>query len=149
MYSLCIIYQIDTHAALPNLQYIPTKYHPFILPPIRRLYLSNPSPLPNQAQIQTQVISLQAEITSLAASNVHFAQRCALQKSALRTLAEAVRDTKAELETAETEVGKIRADMNKVRADAERTKVEGEEAKKALGDLMVKYLELKECVGIR
>jgi hypothetical protein len=60
-----------------------------------------------------------------------------------------VRDAKAELEAAEMEVETIRADMDKIRADAEGTKMEGEEAKKALGDLMVKYLELKESAGIR
>jgi chromosome segregation ATPase len=137
-------------SGLPNLQYIPTKYHAYVLPPIRKLYLSKPaSSSPAQIQAEAQITALQAQIKSLSTSNAHLAQRCSLQKVALGTLAEAVRETKAELVAAELEVENARKNAERVRVDVEKTRVESREVREALEDMTSRYAELKETMVIR
>jgi len=137
-------------SGLPNLQYIPTKYHAYILPPIHKLYLSKPSSSsPAQIQAEAQITALQAQIKSLSTSNAHLAQRCNLQKAALGTLAEAVRETKAELVVAELKVESVRKDSERVRVDMEKTRVESGEVREALEDMTSRYTELKEMMVFR
>jgi hypothetical protein len=135
---------------LPNLQYVPAKYHAYILPPIRKLYLSKPSSSsPAQVQAEAQITALQTQIKSLSTSNTHLSQRCNLQKVALSTLAEAVRETKAELVAAELEAENARKNAERVRVDVKETRAEIGEVREALEDMTSRYTELKETMVIR
>ncbi|KIM90336.1 hypothetical protein PILCRDRAFT_180012 [Piloderma croceum F 1598] len=148
--SHCPSCRAKFNIVLPNLQYVPTKYHAYILPPIRKLYLSKPSSSPPaQIQAEAQITTLQAQIKSLSTSNAHLSQRCHLQKAALGTLADAARDTKAELVAAELEVENARTNAERVRVDVEKTRAEIGEVREALEDMTSRYTELKEMMVIR
>jgi hypothetical protein len=106
------------YAALPDLRYVPKKYHEFMKPSIRRLYLE----IPSQEKLKGQIALLESRVESLGKDKLLLLNKCESNMAASAMYAEQEKNA---------------------RTYAEKSKAEVEDLKRKYDSLKKKYHTLK------
>ncbi|KAF8141482.1 hypothetical protein EV363DRAFT_1204240 [Boletus edulis] len=80
--SACPTCRKPFHIATPDFVFVPPKYHDFILPPVRKVYMD----IPSIAAMTREVDALTQRLEGSAKENDHLRQRCAHYKERLEAV---------------------------------------------------------------
>lgn len=95
-----LIRQFFMYTATPDLRYVPKKYHEFMIPSVRKLYLE----IPSQAKLKTQIALLETRVQSLDRDKKLLMTKCESHISASAVYAEEERNARLAAEKAKSEV---------------------------------------------
>ena len=134
----------DVFIAFPALNYVPRKYHPYLLPAIRRVYPSPPEVVQALEQHNDKLRAdnhvLKSQIKSLKKKNEHLVRdkqtlmdRCEASQQAVANYRETERQLRDELDTAKDEF--------------DSTERELEDMEQKYKELKEKYHKLKKSVA--
>ncbi|KAG2345770.1 hypothetical protein BDR05DRAFT_1057959 [Suillus weaverae] len=84
------------HIAMPDLSFVPKKYHDFMAPSVRKLYLDIPSPAPLVAEIE----QLKTRVAALSRDRDALMERCEAHMAASRQYAASEKDARLEAKAA-------------------------------------------------
>ncbi|KAG2075603.1 hypothetical protein BDR04DRAFT_1005470 [Suillus decipiens] len=84
------------HIAMPDLSFVPKKYHDFMAPSVRKLYLDIPSPAPLVAEIE----QLKTRVAALSRDRDALMERCEAHMAASRQYATSERIARLEAKAA-------------------------------------------------
>ncbi|KAH9951081.1 hypothetical protein B0H21DRAFT_719393 [Amylocystis lapponica] len=119
------------HVVTPDKRYVSAKYHKFLVPSIRRVYLDVSAQSP--VDLRVKVGKLEDRVKALMQDKELVMQRCESAMAASKSFAERERDARQESE--------------RLRKENERLEKELRELRKKYGGLKGKYTELKQSSG--
>lgn len=92
------------YTAMPDLRYVPAKYHGFMKPSVCRLYLE----IPSQAKLKVQIASLESRVESLGRDKVQLISKCESSMAASAMYAEQEKTARLYAEKAKAEVEELK-----------------------------------------
>ncbi|KAL6300860.1 hypothetical protein BKA93DRAFT_819235 [Sparassis latifolia] len=92
--------------AMPDMRFVPEKYHKFIIPNVRRVFLD--APLHTSSDLQVDVTRLEGRVQELVHDKTLLMDRCEAQMAASAIHASGERDARLENEKLKMEMQKLR-----------------------------------------
>ncbi|KAI6116810.1 hypothetical protein EDD16DRAFT_1045255 [Pisolithus croceorrhizus] len=102
--SICPTCRQEFHIATPDLTVVPEKYHDFILPTIRKLYID----IPSVSKLSKKVNALNNQVKKLSKEMSALEDRCDDYGREVQAFAEAERETRLEMRALQNEYDQLR-----------------------------------------
>ncbi|TDL23582.1 hypothetical protein BD410DRAFT_141369 [Rickenella mellea] len=109
--TFCPTCRADFNTVSPDLEFVPKKYHPFILPTIRRVYVDDS----NEKQLKAKATRLESRIKSLERDKDDLMKRCESLISTSETHAKNEQSARLEAERASKDVAEYRKKYNSLK----------------------------------
>lgn len=126
--------------ASPDILAVPPKYHDYIHPGIRKVYLD----LSAYSQAKDRVESLEKRVKSLEKENLNLTEKRARHRVALKHLLEATKVVKDDFERNKNMAEDARLEIDALKATAETATSNAAVLKASLEDMRIKYQAQKE-----
>ncbi|KAG2125321.1 hypothetical protein DEU56DRAFT_825698 [Suillus clintonianus] len=101
------------HIAMPDLSFVPKKYHDFMAPSVRKLYLDITSPAPLIAEIE----QLKTRVAALSRDRDALMERCEAHMAASRQYAANEKDARLEAQAARDATNRLRMKYDALEAE--------------------------------
>ncbi|KAI5995575.1 hypothetical protein EDD15DRAFT_2254994 [Pisolithus albus] len=101
--SICPTCRQEFHIAIPDLAVVPEKYHDFILPTIRKLYID----VPSVCKLSKKVNALSSQVKVLSKEISRLDDRCDSYEREVQAFAEAERATRMEMRALQNEYDRL------------------------------------------
>ncbi|KAI6097658.1 hypothetical protein EDD16DRAFT_1499119 [Pisolithus croceorrhizus] len=103
--SICPTCRQEFHIATPDLAVVPEKYHDFILPTIRKLYID----IPSVSKLSNKVKALNNQVKTLSREMNALEERCDNYGREVQAFAAAERETRSEMHALQHEYDQLRS----------------------------------------